>query len=309
MVFGLDSNFSEEAFVQRINSDLANDLGNLVSRTMTMAVKYTDCRVPEPRIAVDADRLLWETAAKTLTEVEACFSELALHKALIAIWEFISVTNKYIVEREPWVLAKDPANRGRLETIIYNLLETLRITAVLIAPFMPVSAKKIMDQLGIADTAGQNFESIRSWGGIKAGSKLKRGASLFPRVEVRPEEAKPEPVQKVDIPPIKPEISYEEFAKVDLRVAKVLAAEMVPKSNKLIKLTVAIDGERTIVAGIGKDYKPEDLVGKSICVVANLQPAKLMGVESRGMLLAADAGTGVGVLTFDREAVPGTKIR
>ncbi len=200
MVFGLDSSFSEEAFVQRINSDLANDLGNLVSRTMTMAVKYGDGRVPDPRIAVDADRLLWETAARTLTEVEACFAELALHKALIAVWEFINVTNKYIVEREPWVLAKDPANRGRLETIIYNLLEALRITAVLISPFMPGSAAKIMDQLGIVDVAGQTFESLGTWGGLKAGNPLKRGEALFPRVELKTEEAKPE-AAKVRGPP------------------------------------------------------------------------------------------------------------
>ena len=307
MVFGLDSSFSEEAFVQRINSDLANDLGNLVSRTMTMAVKYGDGRVPDPRIAVDADRLLWETAAKTVTEVEACFAELALHKALIAIWEFINVTNKYIVEREPWVLAKDPANRGRLETIIYNLLEALRITAVLISPFMPGSAAKIMDQLGIADAAGQTFESLRTWGGLKAGNALKRGESLFPRVELKTEEAKPEAV-KAEVPPIKPEISYEEFEKVDLRAAKVLAAERVPKSSKLLKLTVEIDGERQIVAGMGKDYTPEEIVGKTIVVVANLKPAKLMGLESRGMLLATDTEEGLTLLGFDRPPKTGAKI-
>ncbi len=307
MVFGLDSSFSEEAFVQRINSDLANDLGNLVSRTMTMAVKYGDGRVPDPRIAVDADRLLWETAAKSAADVEACFAELALHKALIAVWEFINVTNKYIVEREPWVLAKDPANRGRLETIIYNLLEALRITAVLISPFMPGSAARIMDQIGIADVAGQTFESLRTWGGLKAGNVLKRGEALFPRVELKTEEAKPE-AAKAQVPPIKPEISYEEFEKVDLRAAKVLAAERVPKSNKLLKLTVEIDGERQIIAGMGKDYTPEEIVGKTIVVVANLKPAKLMGLESRGMLLATDAEEGLTLLGFDRPPKTGAKI-
>jgi methionyl-tRNA synthetase len=309
MVFGLDSNFSEESFVQRINSDLANDLGNLVSRTMTMAVKYADGRVPEPRVAVDADRLLWETASRTVTEVEACFEELALHKALIAIWEFINVTNKYIVEREPWVLAKDPASRGRLETIIYNLLEALRITAVLISPFMPGSAAKMMGQLGITDTAGQSFESLGTWGGLKAGSELKRGESLFPRVEIKTGEAKQEvPKAKAEVPPIKPEITYDQFEKVDLRAAKVIAAERVPKSSKLLKLTVEIDGQRTIVAGMGKDYTPEQIVGKTIVVVANLKPAKLMGVESRGMLLATDTEEGLTLLGFDRPPKTGAKI-
>jgi len=310
MVFGLDSSFSEEAFVQRINSDLANDLGNLVSRTMQMAVKYGNGQVPTPAVAADEDRILRETAARTVTEVEACFENLGLHKALIAIWEFINITNKYIVEREPWVLAKDPANRARLETILYNLLEALRITAVLITPFMPGSAAKILEQLGIADPAGQNFQGILNWGGLPAGNGLKRGESLFPRVEIRMEEAKPEEPKKAAAPsPIKPEISYEEFEKVDLRAAKVLAAEMVPKSNKLLRLTVEIDGERQIVAGMGKDYKPEELVGKTIVVVANLKPAKLMGVESRGMLLATDTEDGLTLLGFDRPPKTGAKIR
>jgi methionyl-tRNA synthetase len=306
MVFGLDSNFSEEAFVQRLNSDLANDLGNLVSRTITMAIKYCDGKVPEVT-GREKDSALQEAALKTVEEVEVSFKDMSLHKALIAIWDFINVTNKYIVENEPWSLGKDPANKEKLTAIMYNLLSALRSISILLSPFMPQTSEKIMRQIGAAEDKNLNLDSIRKNDVLKAGVPLSRGESLFPRVTQEKDNHVPE--KKKTMIDLKPEINYDEFAKIDLRVAKILAAEIVPKSNKLLKLKVDIGEERTIVAGVGKDYTPEQLVGRQILVVANLKPVKLMGVESYGMLLATDTDKGLTVLTFDREAKTGGKVR
>ncbi len=306
MVFGLDSNFSEEAFVQRLNSDLANDLGNLVSRSITMATKYCDGKVPAIK-QEHYDNLLLTAAVRTVSEVEKCFGEMALHKALMAIWEFINITNKYIVENEPWTLGKDPANSEKLVAIMYNLLASLRAIAILISPFMPGTASKILQQIGVADNQKLSLADVRQWSSLPAGSPLTRGESLFPRIEK--EKEKPAPVKDKTTIDLKPEIDYDDFAKADLRVATILEAKMVPKSTKLVQLKVDIGEERTIVAGIGKDYVPAELIGKKIVIVANLKPAKLMGVESRGMLLATDTFDGLTVLAFDREPKTGAKIR
>jgi len=306
MVFGLDSNFSEEAFVQRLNSDLANDLGNLVSRTITMAVKYCDGKVPEIN-PQKKDSALHEAARKAVTEVESSFNDMSLHKALIAIWDFINVTNKYIVENEPWTLGKDPANKEKLTAIMYSLLAALRTIAILLTPFMPQTAEKILRQIGVDKPSALDLASIRKDDALTAGNPLTRGESLFPRISQEKEGETSE--KRAPVIDLKPEIDYEEFSKVDLRVGKILAAEAVPKSNKLLKLKIDIGEERTIVAGIGKDYTPAELIGRKIVIVANLKPAKLMGVESYGMLLATDTDKGLTVLTFDREAKTGAKIR
>ncbi len=307
MVFGLDSNFSEEAFVQRLNSDLANDLGNLVSRTITMAVKYCDGKVPQ----IDRkkrDSVLYDAALNAVAEVKSGFRDMALHKALIAIWDFINITNKYIVENEPWTLGKNPANEEKLTSIMYNLLVALRSIAILLMPFMPQTAEKILRQIGADQSERLDMASINKEDALNAGSSLIRGESLFPRVNQKKDSSQTS-VEKVPAINLKPDIDYEEFAKIDLRAGEILAAEAVPKSNKLIKLKVDIGEERTIVAGIAKDYTPTELIGKKIVIVANLKPAKLMGIESHGMLLATDIDNGLTVLTFDREPQKGAKIR
>jgi methionyl-tRNA synthetase len=309
MVFGLDSSFSEESFVQRTNADLANDLGNLVSRVIAMTVKYFDGKVPAPSQTEPIDQALIETGARVVRESSAFFEDLAFHKSLMAIWELISAANKYIVEQEPWSLARDPARRERLGTLLYHLLEALRTVAVLITPYMPRTADKILEQLGITDAGRRDFATLTSWGGLTAGTILKPGETLFPRIELKKKSPTPPPPSKPEAQPMKAEIDYADFEKVDLRVATILQAEAVPKSNKLLKLLVDIGEKRTIVAGIAKAYKPEELVGKKVVVVANLKPAKLMGVESRGMILATDTTDSLTILTFDREPETGGRVR
>ncbi|HNT58121.1 MAG TPA: methionine--tRNA ligase, partial [Syntrophales bacterium] len=305
MVFGLDSNFSEEGFVLRLNSDLANDLGNLVSRSLTMASRYCDGKVPRASAPADEDRALIDRALKLLPEVEELFRGLQFHKALLSIWEFVGMTNKYIVAQEPWTLSKDPDKKDRLQTVLYTVLEAIRFISVLVSPVMPDGAATLLRRLGIQDPSGQDFVSLRSWGVLEPGNPLTVGEALFPRVQWTKKEE--EKVRKLK--DVKPEISLEDFARVDLRVARVLEAEPVPRSDKLVKLKIDVGEERTIVAGMGKDYRPEDLVGRQIAVVVNLKPAKLMGVESHGMLLATDREEGLALVAFDGDVRDGAKIR
>jgi methionyl-tRNA synthetase len=273
-----------------------------------MALKYSDGRTPVINGALVADGILQEAAKKTISEVDASLAELAFHKALMSIWEFINVTNKHIVDQEPWTLAKSPENRSKLEHIIYHLLEALRVISVLIAPFMPASAEKIMEQIGIVDKTVQDFQSIRRWGGLPGGSILKRCDVLFPRVSFVKEGAAELPAKKAAAPVFKQIIDYEDWDKIDLRAARILEAEAVPQSDKLVKLKIDIGEERVIVAGILKDYKPEELIGKSIVVVANLKPVKLKGIESQGMLLAVHTAEGLALLSFNGNPAPGAKI-
>ncbi len=309
MVFGLDSEFSEEALVNRINADLANDLGNLVSRSATMLLKYFQGTVPGPGTAQERDDRL---RANTLDLVEhycSCMQELGFHKALMAVWEIIGDVNKYIDATSPWVLAK--TDRGRLETVMFHIFEVLKTVSVLIWPFMPASAEKMQQQIGLARDGGPiPLERVRKWGELPFVRPVEKAPALFPRIETKKEEKGSHAMEsKETIEPVEEIIDFDTFQKMDLRVGTIRQAEAIPKSNKLVKLTVDIGEERTVVAGIAKHYAPEDLNGKQVIIVANLKPVKLMGVESHGMVLAAEDDSGVHVLMPDAGTAPGSKVR
>ncbi len=313
MVFGLDSNFNQEALVQRINSDLANDLGNLVSRVLSMARKYFKGLVPEPETSLinEGWMELKTGAAQTVDQFERHMQAFSFHKGILAVWEFISLMNKTIDTAAPWQLVKDAERQAELRTVIYNLLEGLRVVSGLIYPIMPDTALTMQVQLGLdPQTPFYFLDRLLNWGDLQPGTVLPKFKPLFPRIESIPEQPGP----KADVPDdpkqaiTKPLISIDDFAKLDLRVATITAAEAVPKSKKLLKIEIDMGQPRTIVSGIAESYQAEDLVGKQVVVVANLKPAKLMGITSQGMLLSADADLGFCLLTPDRKTTPGSAI-
>jgi methionyl-tRNA synthetase len=313
MTFGLDSSFSESALVQRINSDLANDLGNLFSRVLAMAHKYFDGVVPEvdPKVEAEFQLGLHAEAAKAVEEFDRTMHIFAFHKALMAIWEFIGHMNKYIDVTAPWELAKKKSSRKQLEALIYNLLEGLRIISGLIYPVIPDTAKTMQKHLGL-DPAAHFYllDKLRTWRKIPPGTRLLKSIALFPRIDVKnAEPAEQEPAEaETAIPDFKPQVTLEAFAELDLRVATVINAESIPRAKKLLKLEVDLGEKRTIVAGIAADYAPESLIGKQIIIVSNLKPAKIMGILSNGMLLAAVDGDRVTLATLDDKVKPGTPI-
>ncbi len=312
MVFGLDSSFSEEGLVSRLNADLANDLGNLVSRSLTMAANYFNGEVPEStEVPGPKDDELISTALATTGEYQKSMDDLAFHKALMAVWELISLTNRYIVENEPWELVKEKGNLPRLGRVIYNILESMRFIGTMLIPFIPATAQEILSRIGvIGDVTNQKLYGLSAWGGISPKSKVIVSTPLFPRVDLKKaitrDEAKPRDEEKkgkeMEL------ITIDDFKKIELRVGLVKVAEAIEGADKLLKLTVDIGEERTIVAGIAKDYSPEDLVGKQIVVVSNLKPAKLKGIESEGMLLAVEDKDGLALISPDKKVQPGRKI-
>jgi len=345
MVFGQDASFTDEAILTRYNADLANDLGNLASRVTTLIHRSCDARVPTPDAALlarDEERAVLDAISALVSKVKAAVGSFQLSAALRDIWEVVGATNRYIVAREPWKLAKDESRQAELQTSLYVPADALRIIAELLRPFIPSTAERTLAMLGVSP-APASWASLTT-GALVPGTPLGATAPLFPRIDLSVEELRQmsnEPTGTSE-PPAAPAsapaaapttptaaetaaaaapgapvlagaelISYDEFMKIDLRVAKVLEAERVPKSKKLLKLRVdtGVD-QRTIVAGIAEAYEPEALIGRTIAIVFNLKPAKLMGIESNGMVLAGSAEGGKPFLvTFEEPLPPGSRVR
>ncbi|HAH96336.1 MAG TPA: methionine--tRNA ligase [Firmicutes bacterium] len=315
--FGSDGQYTEDALINRINVDLANDLGNLLHRTGAMIEKFNGGLIPDPAASEALDLDLQKTAAQAVADVNHQMDHLVINEAVVAIWKLVGRTNKYIDEAAPWALAKDASKKARLGTVLYQMAESLRITAVLLQPFLTSTPDKIWDQLGLPGSPAQaGWEKGTQWGGTPSGIRIRRGDPIFPRIEKEKEEAEVAVASgKTALQPAtatKPLVTIDDFAKLDLRVAKILSAVKVEGADKLLHLQVETAGEqRSIVAGIARHYSPEDLVGKSVVIVANLKPAKLRGHLSEGMLLAAsteDDGL-LALVTPEKELPSGSKVR
>ena len=320
---GQDGNFSRDALIQRINSDLANDLGNLLHRTLNMTLKFQDGVLAAPSGESDVDKSLKDDALATVKAFADGMEDMKLSDTIKTVWAFISRANKYIDETQPWALAKNPAKKQELANVMYNLAEALRIISVLISPFMPTTAERIWNQLGLA-AAGKawkdvQLEDIETWGGIPAGLHVGTPEQLFPRIEVEKDEkpaqnAKQQKQAKQEKKAKKEEklpegiITIDDFAKVKLCVAEVLACEPVENADKLLKLTLSTgDAQRTVLSGIAQYYQPDELVGKHLVLVANLKPRKMRGQLSEGMILAASDGKDLKVVEVNMPA--GTEVR
>lgn len=336
IAFGQDGVFTPEAFIQRLNYDLANDLGNLVSRTTAMIEKYFDGIIPAPDCPEEIDGELKDLAVSTITNVEKYMDKYNFSNALAEIWTLIRRTNKYIDETSPWALAKEEEKRGRLGTVLYNLAESIRIVSILIQPFLTKTPAKIWDQLGIGEKMELAvWDAARTWGKLPVGVHVHKGEAIFPRLDVvselnvideytaeakRQAEANKAKAQEISKKAENSnvqekssefaEISIDQFAQIELRVAEVVEAERIPKADRLLRLILDLGTEkRQVVSGIAQYYTPEELIGAKVICVANLKPAKLRGVESHGMILAAKDGELLRLATVPKEIPNGTLVK
>ena len=312
MPFAQDGTITYEVFISRFNSDLANTLGNLVNRTVAMINKYFDGEIQSGDVHGDFDDDLKAVATGAIDKIIKKMNTLHVADSMDEIWKVVDRANKYIDETTPWVLAKNEDDKPRLGTVLYNLVETIRIIAALLSSYMPETSKKIAEQIGAYDLS---FESTKTFGETKAGTKVGEAVPLFQRIdaekklaELEEEFGQPEE-EKIEIAPYKDYIEFEEFEKLDIRVGKVLECEKVPKSSKLLRFTLQVGSEtRQILSGIAKFHKPEELIGKNVLFVANLKPRKMMGLESCGMILSAEFEDKLTVLTTLNDIQSGAEI-